>query len=1110
MSDENAPLSLRLFGVAEIQVAGIPLPLNDQKARALLFYLAATGRAHTREHLATLLWSESVESNARHSLRGSLYHLRQALQSSGAETVFAADGEIVSLQLGKRTCDVVQFRTLLAAGSEEALRQAAALHRGPLLQGFMLADAPLFEEWLRLARNELSQSYLQALSHLAASAEERQAWNDAISYLQRVIQVDPLAEETQRRLIGLYLRAATPGAALRQYQRFEAELRQELGIAPSRETQTLIQEALKPQRVLPARAKTAARFSERSAQSTPFVGRTESLNTLLKLSQAALAGHGVAVLVQGEDGSGKSRLLDEFVSRLSASPSPWIVLQGSCSPFDDLLSYGPFLDAFQNAGPGDLSDLLNQTQPIGPDDRSSFLWRVLQALRLLSQDTPLLLTIDDLHWANSSTLQLFGFLATRLRNLPVMLVGTVQRAEAIPALQRLVLAGSRHGDVHLLSLAPLTLEEVTQFLLSSGVSPASAAALSEWLHERSGGSPFILLEIMAQLRSEGMLAPVGERWQLDRGRWLRWRMVRTLPQTIHDLLAWRLADLSAAAQRLLEVLAVANQPLPLALLRDFPGIPADDLLPLLDDVLARGWIAEAPGDMVVLTHHLLRETLVHRLSHLRRRSIHRQLAEVVEHCPALQRVLPLRQMALHAVAGEDAERARRYGLEVLAELTQDDPGAETADFLHHLYDLLAPTASLEERLLLTRALGQVHQSLGQLELAADFQQQHLALASQAADCSLQATAHFEIGERALVLTDYLTAISAATAGLNVCAALEATEHDELAARGHRLLGAAVAMEGSDLPAAEQHLQKAAAAHRRANNHSDLCATIFELGNVAAQRGELQRALDFYAEAAHLASTAHVHYFRALAQNNFAYHSLLLGRSEEARRALAEGLKLAETYGLLGALLHLLSTQGELFLYTGEWAAATESFQHGLLLAEGLGHIERQAGYCGGLALAVRGQRDLERATALLEEALTLIAERGYWHLRARLQLWLAETRTEREHLREAQSHLDAALTTARGQNRVLLIIQGERLQARLLAARDEWSTANALFAATLERATKLHLPLESARTQAAWGEALLLSRLPTHNGRVLLADASETFAAHNAHAELAALQRFLV
>lgn len=134
------------------------------------------------------------------------------------------------------------------------------------------------------------------------------------------------------------------------------------------------------------------------------------------------------------------------------------------------------------------------------------------------------------------------------------------------------------------------------------------------------------------------------------------------------------------------------------------------------------------------------------------------------------------------------------------------------------------------------------------------------------------------------------------------------------------------------------------------------------------------------------------------------------------------MTLAESHEMFGALLHLYSTRGEIPLYLGEWVEAAEAFQHGLSLAEDLGNLERQAGYRAGLALVGRGQDNFEEATALLEEALALITERGFWHLRTRIQLWLAEILLSREHLNEAELHLHTAMTTAQMQGRVLLYL----------------------------------------------------------------------------------------
>jgi len=1099
MNDGVARLTIRLLGAPQVEVAGNSLALNHLKAQALLFYLAVSGQPHTRDHLATLLWGESSTSEARHSLRSSLYRLRQALSSAGAVSILTLNGDQAQLHLDEDQCDVTHFRRLLKTGDESALAQAIALYRGPLLQGFTVAGAPLFEEWMRFEETQLSEAYLDALDRLASGAEARQEWNQAIGYVQRIVQVDPLAEEAQRRLMRLYLRAGTTGLALQQYWRLAALLRQELGLTPSHETQALFQEALRRQAGTTP-VEISPRPPARKPPTLPFVERDNVLTRLVAICHSAVPRHGVTVLLQGEAGIGKSRLLDELADKLSASSPTWLVLRGNCSPFDDLLSYGPFLEALQGVAADDLTHLVAESAQSAPDARGRFFWQVLQTLRALAASAPLVLAIDDLQWANSATLNLFSFLAMRVHDVPVVLIGTVERATAIPSLQRLLALGRRHGELHLLSLAPLSLEAVSALLSASGISPGPATTLAEWLHERSGGSPFILVEILARLRDEAILTPAGSGWHLDPTRWLRWRATFTLPETTYDLVDSRLANLAPPARRLLDVLAVSGQPLPFALLRQFPDIGTDQLLSTVDGLAARGFITETPAEMIALPHHLMREALLHHLSNVRHRIIHRQLAEALEACPALQ--ADLRQIALHAVEGEDISRARRYGLQVLQDLSQDYGSREMVDFVHHLHDMLAPTASIAEMLQLTRVLGQLHLSLGQLDTAAHWQRRNLEISQETGDPLAQAAAYFEIGELALVTNDHVAAMTAGQAGL-AQVEMAGNGNDALAGRGHRLLGAAIAMEGSHLPDAERHLQQAVASRHTIGDLGELCATLFELGNVAAQRGELGRAIEFYAEAGRAAEAGHVPYFLALAHNNLAYHNLLLGRPEAAQQDIEQGLKVAETYGLLGALQYLYSTRGEINMYLGEWTAAADSFQRGLELAEELGHLERQAGYRAGLALVAREHEgDLERALTLLKEALSLIEGQGYEHLQTEIRLWLAETLIRLGRAAEASPYLEAALVTARTHGRALLAIQTERLRAQLLACDGDWSSANTLFAETLDQASRLGVPLEVARTQAAWGKAALRYSPHPDVGRALLAQARTTLAAHGACAEL--------
>nr|BBH95751.1 transcriptional activator [Thermogemmatispora argillosa] len=1118
MSMSSGRLFFRLLGVPEVRIAGAPLVLHHQKAQALLYYLAASESPQPREHLAALLWSDVPEDNARHSLRSNLYVIRRTLQSHGVAEALVVDGPYVSLAEDWLICDLRCFRRLIQQGSEQALSEAVQLYRGRLLQGFTLSGAPLFDEWLQAEEAALSQSYLAALRRLATFAEQEGRWEEAIAYLQRLIQEDPFSEADQRRLIDLYLRSNSVGRAWLQYAQYEKLLQQELGLSPPADLQERMREVLTKHRGTGRcggvqAGQTGGGRSGPGGQAWPFVGREEPLGHLLKLArQVAATGQGATVLIQGEDGSGKTRLLDELVVRLEALSEGWIVLRGACSPFDELLAYGPFLEALQGLGLDPLSDTLTAVSPpLGnalPEGQGRFMWSLWQTLRSLARTAPLLLAIDDLHWANSSTLQLFGFLAVRVHQLPVLLIGTSSSIELVPALQRLLTLGRRHGYVQVLGLGPLTQEAVTALVQSLRIVTLPAAStFPSWLYERSGGSPFVLLELLRQLQADEVLSESEGGLRLDVRRWLRWRAMHALPETAYDLVLWRLIDLDAEARMLLEVLAVANQPVPVPLLQAMPEMRNIHIMSVIEQLLWRGLLVEAAPRCYGLSHALLREAVMHRLSQVRAEQIHRELAAMLERCPALQPDVSRRQIALHAVRGGDSERARRYGLQMLDELVRENVSTEAALFLQQLYDLIAPAAALEEELRLTAALGQVYRALGQLQQAAGWYRRYLMLARQLDDRVAWKSAYFELGELALIMNDYREAIACAEAGLAVPDPPEESKRTPLMAAGQRLLGAALAMEGSNLAAAETHLCEAARALRQSGNLSDLCATLFELGNIAAQYGNLRQALRFYRESAEIARKAHNYYFLALSYNNDAYHRLLLGEVEEAKRSLAEGRRIAETYELLGALLHLSSTQGELHLYLGEWQAAKEVFSQGLDLAEDLGNLERQAGYRAGLALCARSEGRLEEATALLEEALALIDDHGYHHLRTRLQLWLAEIWLLRSQPSTAVPYLEVALATAREQQRRLLAIRAAALWAWYLAESGLWEEAEQRFGELEKEAEALELALERARIQvlrvrAAWRAGSIAQR---EQAAGILREAQRVLEQYQARGELAQL-----
>ena len=238
-------LQLILLGGFECRpAAGEPLAFPTRKVRALLAYLAANGaQGHGRDELASLLWDEQSDIEARANLRKALSRLRQALPEE-LRPWLATDADRIALRAEGLEVDSRLFERLAADGTPETLERAAALYRGPLLAGFA-ACGEAFEEWLAVERRRLDEILQQALHRLLDHYVVTGAIDRAIQIALRLIALDPLQESVHRALIRLYLYQDRLGSALDQYRRCRDVLARELDVAPAPETERLKAEVLK-------------------------------------------------------------------------------------------------------------------------------------------------------------------------------------------------------------------------------------------------------------------------------------------------------------------------------------------------------------------------------------------------------------------------------------------------------------------------------------------------------------------------------------------------------------------------------------------------------------------------------------------------------------------------------------------------------------------------------------------------------------------------------------------------------------------------------------------------------------------------------------------------
>jgi TolB-like protein len=242
-----AVAELTLFGSFGVRAPNeAAITLLGQKERALLAFLALSpGTTHARDKLATLLWSDRGDPQARDSLKHALSNLRQCLQSADSPAIIA-DRQSVRLDPAAVSTDVGAFERLLSAGTPDSIEQAMALYRGDLLDGISIRD-DAFEHWLLVERQRLRGLLEEALATLMARALAAGERGRAEAAARRLLTLDPLREAAGRALMQLHAERGEAAQALRLYETLRERLQQELGAKPEPET-TRLHDAIRDHR----------------------------------------------------------------------------------------------------------------------------------------------------------------------------------------------------------------------------------------------------------------------------------------------------------------------------------------------------------------------------------------------------------------------------------------------------------------------------------------------------------------------------------------------------------------------------------------------------------------------------------------------------------------------------------------------------------------------------------------------------------------------------------------------------------------------------------------------------------------------------------------------
>jgi DNA-binding SARP family transcriptional activator len=240
-------LAIRLFGPPHLLRRGVELRFDTRKAVALIALLAVSGREHSRESLATMLWPELSRDRSRAALR------RTLSVAAAAVPEVVADGRGVRLELSAGECDVIEFRRLVASESPTDWASAAELVRGDFLDGFALRDSPAFEDWQFTVADALRDDTSLCFALLVDEALGRGDLPAALTSARRRIELDPLSEPAHVDLIRVTAWTGDRAGALQAYRELVEFLDRELGVSPLPSTVALYEAIRSGTLVTPSR-----------------------------------------------------------------------------------------------------------------------------------------------------------------------------------------------------------------------------------------------------------------------------------------------------------------------------------------------------------------------------------------------------------------------------------------------------------------------------------------------------------------------------------------------------------------------------------------------------------------------------------------------------------------------------------------------------------------------------------------------------------------------------------------------------------------------------------------------------------------------------------------
>jgi DNA-binding SARP family transcriptional activator/tetratricopeptide (TPR) repeat protein len=702
-------LEFFLLGPLEVRERDRIVPIVGARQRGLLgVLLLHANEVVSTDRLIEDVWRGEPPDTADNALQRQVSRLRQALQpTEGDRELLLTRAPGYMLRISPDALDLERFRRLVdearrtrsvdSHGAVALFREALDLWRGQPLADFA------FEPFAQVEVARLEEMRIAAYEDLIDAELAAGADDALVAEAEALVADNPLRERLRGRLMLALYRSGRQADALRVYREGRATLVEELGIEPGPELRALEKAILihDPSLLLsrppspPRSAGRARRLAlEDRAVCPTLVGRSQPYAHLLSALARARDGDGRIALLAGDAGTGKTRLARELADKAAADG--FTVLAGSCSEVDLSLPYLPLVEAI-NAGLADaqvdqlraalgpaaaeLGAIFPQLaagapspgSPVREEQAKLRLFEAMAALLLtLSSEAGLVLILDDMQWAERSTLELTEYLSRRLRSNRFLLLLTLRTAEVDRDHPLLVSfeRWRRSGRADLIEVGPLDRDGVhamVQAILGPNI---SASELSDVLHARSDGNPYVVEELLKDaLDHGGLVRTDADGWEGRPSGELQ------LPRNVADNVLRRVDRLGEEHAETLRAAAVLGRTFGLRELLVLAERPEHAVRAALDHCVRRQLLDEDDrGDVYRFRHALTWEAVYTDLLPSRRRRLHASAADALRALPGQ----PLVAVAHHLLEGGRGSEAVSVCIDAAAEATRRHAHADAA------------------------------------------------------------------------------------------------------------------------------------------------------------------------------------------------------------------------------------------------------------------------------------------------------------------------------------------------------------------------------------------------------------------------------------------------